>query len=90
MKSSYNKMEKLTAEMYTDIKGDAAFQVGISSIGPGQRKRCANESLTEIVSNLPTRLQSRSPSASATGPACVGRVVLHTGWSCSACLHLQQ
>lgn len=37
-----------------------------------------DENLTEMVSNLPRRLQSRSPSASATRPTCVGRVLLHT------------
>lgn len=37
-----------------------------------------NENLTEMVSNLPRRLQSRSPSAIATRPTCAGRVALHT------------
>lgn len=40
--------------------------------------RPGNENLTEAVSNLPRRLQSRGPSAVATRPTCAGRVALHT------------
>lgn len=37
-----------------------------------------NENLTEMLCNLPKRLQSRSPSAGATRPACLASVALLT------------
>lgn len=59
--------------------------VALSSARGRDDGALCNENLTEMVSNLPRRLQSRIPSAIATRPTCVGRVALHTDSSHSLC-----